>query len=114
MRNNAALAVKRRQQILHVQQDGLDLHDQQRPCGRVPSNDVDGSTLAIVAEGVLRDRLPPAIVEEAHHCLDEPRVAGIEEARNVRGRHARRELQGYPDRIGDPTHRGEGETAAAA
>src|SRR5258706_6719079 len=64
---------------LHVGEARLDLDEQQGPMDGVPSQDVDRATLAVHAEGVFGEALPPQAMKLRDDRLDDLRMAAIDE-----------------------------------
>ena len=79
-RRQPELPIERRDHRLRVRNHGFDLDHEQGTSGLQPAEDVDGATLAEVAEGNFDRRLPAALVERAEHLVDKGRVGSIEQA----------------------------------
>ena len=79
-RRQPELPIERRDRGLRIRNHGLDLDHEQGTSGLHPSEDIDGATLAEVAEGDFDRRLPAALVERAEHLVDKGRVGSIEQA----------------------------------
>ena len=101
LRDEPAFPVERGKQLLNVKQARLHLHDQEGTRGRVPGEDVDRSTLAIVTEGELDPDFPRGPLQERDERLHEPRVSGVEQARHLGRGHPWLQLEGHPDRNAD-------------
>jgi hypothetical protein len=57
------------QQVVHVHELSLELHDQERSSGSVPSEHVDDSALPVDVERDLRGNLPIKILKQSRHDL---------------------------------------------
>jgi hypothetical protein len=101
LRHDATLLIQCSKQLLDVEEAGLDLDDEQCVKRDMPGDGVNRTSIAVVVEGVLRDRLPPHRPQMAQHRLYQPRVSLVQEPRDVACAHARSELDRHLDRIGD-------------
>jgi hypothetical protein len=73
------LAVDSGHQYLEVDQGGLQLYQQQRSCFRMPREQVDDPSLAVLCEGDLRPDCPPATRQPANNCLTESGMRPIQQ-----------------------------------
>src|SRR5439155_19872680 len=93
--------------ILDIGQSGLDLIDRARALRGSPTQQIDGSTFAVVVERVFDDCFPARRSVTAYRLLDEGRVAGVQELCALGWREARVDLRGDPERRPDAADRRE-------
>jgi len=81
--HDPALPPHRGVQVLNIRDSALDLHDHQRPIWRLPPNEVDGSSIAEVIEGVLHENLPTTAAHDRSDSIDERGMLPVEKPRKL-------------------------------
>jgi hypothetical protein len=76
--------IQGRQEVLEVNDAGLDLDDEHRRRLAVPTDDICRASLAEVAEGPFDDDLPAGVPQSGDNPLDEGGVTGVEQAVKLR------------------------------
>jgi hypothetical protein len=98
----SGLAVDPSDHLLNVVDPRLYLDNKEHTTIRVPSDEIDGSTLAVMTERVLDDHLPSASTEDRGDRFDQPRVVAIAKPIYLSTIPGRRERKPDLERPSDP------------
>ncbi len=96
---DAHLTIDAGEQILHVDNHGLDLDNKQHSARRVPRDQIDAASFAVMVERALRLGQPAGTLEQPCPFGLEPRMVGIQQPMEITARHAEVDPKRRPERM---------------
>jgi hypothetical protein len=101
--HHTTLPIQGCEQLLHVEEPGLDLDDEQGARRGMPSDDVDRTAISVMIEGQLRHGLPAPRSQVPEYLLHDGGVTVVEKARYLSSEEAWHELDRHANRLTDET-----------